>query len=188
MQAPGSGFAIGAVIGRNTDKVWRIGQGRAGRRAGVGHSDVEPDVVPPTSKPSGSSSHSPRFPADSTSPRSSVTVRWRAGYKVSSLAILGGPPARRPVVGKKPGSNTSGGNKMRRIRAPAAAAFLSIPFALTPILALPADAQLIIGYVTKSASNQGWTLINKGAEDAAIDAGVRLIVARPSRKAHSPAR
>ena len=46
MQAPGSGFAIGAVIGRNTDKVWRIGQGRAGRRAGVGHSDVEPDVGP----------------------------------------------------------------------------------------------------------------------------------------------
>jgi hypothetical protein len=39
VQAPGSGFAIGAVIGRNTDRVWRIGQGRAGRRAGVGHSD-----------------------------------------------------------------------------------------------------------------------------------------------------
>ena len=69
---------------------------------------------------------------------------------------------------------------MRRIRALAAAAFLSIPFALTPILALPADTQLIIGYVTKSAPNQGWTLINKGAEDAATDAGVRLIVAGPS--------
>ncbi len=69
---------------------------------------------------------------------------------------------------------------MRRIRALAAAALLSIPFALTPILALPADTQLIIGYVTKSAPNQGWTLINKGAEDAATDAGVRLIVAGPS--------
>jgi len=43
-----------------------------------------------------------------------------------------------------------------------------------------ADAPLVIGYVTKSASNQGWMLINKGAQDAAGDAGAQLIVAGPS--------
>jgi ribose transport system substrate-binding protein len=43
-----------------------------------------------------------------------------------------------------------------------------------------AEAPLVIGYVTKSATNQGWVLINKGAQDAAREANVRLIVAGPS--------
>jgi ribose transport system substrate-binding protein len=46
--------------------------------------------------------------------------------------------------------------------------------------ACAADAPLAIGYVTKSATNQGWVLINKGATDAAREAGVKLIVAGPS--------
>jgi ribose transport system substrate-binding protein len=61
-----------------------------------------------------------------------------------------------------------------------AAALLSIPLALTLIRSSHADAPLVIGYVTKSAPNQGWTLINKGAKDAAAEAGVRLLVAGPS--------
>lgn len=46
--------------------------------------------------------------------------------------------------------------------------------------AIAADTPLTIGYITKSATNQGWTLINAGAEDAAREAGVKLIVAGPS--------
>jgi ribose transport system substrate-binding protein len=69
---------------------------------------------------------------------------------------------------------------MRHIRALIVAALLSVPFALTPIFALRADTPLAIGYVTKSAPNQGWTVINRGAEDAAAEAGVRLIVGGPS--------
>ncbi len=46
--------------------------------------------------------------------------------------------------------------------------------------AAAADPPLAIGYVTKSATNQGWTLINSGADDAAREAGVRLIVGGPS--------
>jgi ribose transport system substrate-binding protein len=37
-----------------------------------------------------------------------------------------------------------------------------------------------IGYVTKSATNLGWVIINKGADDAAREAKVKLIVAGPS--------
>ena len=33
---------------------------------------------------------------------------------------------------------------------------------------------LVVGYVTKSATNQGWILINQGATDAAKKAGVDL--------------
>ncbi|HJS87398.1 MAG TPA: hypothetical protein VJ779_18245, partial [Acetobacteraceae bacterium] len=44
---------------------------------------------------------------------------------------------------------------------------------------IAADAPLAIGYVTKSATNQGWTLINTGAADAAREAGVQLVVAGP---------
>ncbi len=46
--------------------------------------------------------------------------------------------------------------------------------------AVAADAPLAIGYVTKSATNQGWVLINSGATDAAREAGVKLVVAGPS--------
>jgi ribose transport system substrate-binding protein len=37
-----------------------------------------------------------------------------------------------------------------------------------------------VGYVTKSATNMGWTIINKGAEDAAREENVKLIVGGPS--------
>ncbi|MBV8094039.1 MAG: sugar ABC transporter substrate-binding protein [Acetobacteraceae bacterium] len=47
-------------------------------------------------------------------------------------------------------------------------------------IAVPAQTPLVIGYVTKSATNQGWVLINKGAEDAAKAANVRLIIAGPT--------
>ena len=43
-------------------------------------------------------------------------------------------------------------------------------FAAALPVAAVADAPLAIGYVTKSATNQGWVLINKGAVDAARDA------------------
>lgn len=46
--------------------------------------------------------------------------------------------------------------------------------------ALSADVPFAVGYVTKSATNQGWLLINKGAEDAARDANVRLITGGPA--------
>jgi ribose transport system substrate-binding protein len=39
---------------------------------------------------------------------------------------------------------------------------------------------LAVGYVTKSATNQGWVLIKRGARDAADEARVRLIVGGPS--------
>jgi ribose transport system substrate-binding protein len=59
----------------------------------------------------------------------------------------------------------------------ATAAFL---LAAVPVTALAAD-QLTIGYVTKSATNQGWILINQGATDAAKDAGVELITVGPTQ-------
>jgi ribose transport system substrate-binding protein len=68
---------------------------------------------------------------------------------------------------------------MRRIRT-LVAALLFIPLSVHLVFAAQADAPLVIGYVTKSAPNQGWTLINKGAEDAAAESGVRLVVAGPS--------
>jgi ribose transport system substrate-binding protein len=44
----------------------------------------------------------------------------------------------------------------------------------------PAETPSAVGYVTKSATNLGWMIINKGAEDAAREAGVKLIVGGPS--------
>jgi ABC-type sugar transport system substrate-binding protein len=41
-------------------------------------------------------------------------------------------------------------------------------------------AKLVIGYVTKSATNQGWIIINKGASDAAKAAGAELITVGPA--------
>lgn len=41
-------------------------------------------------------------------------------------------------------------------------------------------AQISIGYVTKSATNAGWMMINQGAADAANEEGVNLITVGPS--------
>lgn len=41
---------------------------------------------------------------------------------------------------------------------------------------------MTIGYVTKSASNQGWVLINQGAADAAAEEGVALITVGPAQQ------
>lgn len=46
--------------------------------------------------------------------------------------------------------------------------------------AAAAEAPSVIGYITKSATNLGWVIINKGAEDAAREAKVKLIVGGPS--------
>jgi ABC-type sugar transport system substrate-binding protein len=69
---------------------------------------------------------------------------------------------------------------MRSIRTLLAAALLAASLVTALTVAVQADAPLVIGYVTKSALNQGWALINKGAEDAATEANVKLIVAGPS--------
>lgn len=42
--------------------------------------------------------------------------------------------------------------------------------------------QMTIGYVTKSASNQGWILINQGAADAAAEEGLALITVGPAQQ------
>lgn len=61
-----------------------------------------------------------------------------------------------------------------------------IPIALTATLLVAgprstrAEAPLVVGYVTKSATNQGWVLINRGAQDAANEAQVTLLVGGPS--------
>jgi ribose transport system substrate-binding protein len=52
--------------------------------------------------------------------------------------------------------------------------------AAMPIGALAAD-QRTVGYVTKSATNQGWILINQGAADAAKEAGAQLITVGPTQ-------
>jgi ribose transport system substrate-binding protein len=44
------------------------------------------------------------------------------------------------------------------------------------------DGQITIGYVTKSATNQGWILINQGAADAAAEAGIPLITLGPAQQ------
>jgi len=44
---------------------------------------------------------------------------------------------------------------------------------VAPFGAMAAEP-LVVGYVTKSATNQGWILINQGATDAAKKAGVDL--------------
>ncbi len=68
---------------------------------------------------------------------------------------------------------------MKILHALIAAAALVSAAAMSALPAV-ADAPLAIGYVTKSATNQGWVLINKGAADAARDGHVRLIVGGPS--------
>ncbi len=44
------------------------------------------------------------------------------------------------------------------------------------------EAGKVIGYITKSASNQGWILINRGASDAAAEAGYALITLGPAQQ------
>ena len=43
-------------------------------------------------------------------------------------------------------------------------------------------SELTIGYATKSATNQGWIIINAGANDAAADAGAELIEVGPTNE------
>ena len=43
-------------------------------------------------------------------------------------------------------------------------------------------AEKTIGYVTKTASNQGWILINQGAADAAAEEGYALITLGPAQQ------
>ena len=69
---------------------------------------------------------------------------------------------------------------MKGLRGLIAAASLFGLLAASLVAGARAESTLVIGYVTKSATNQGWMLINKGAQDAADDANVRLIVAGPS--------
>ena len=43
-----------------------------------------------------------------------------------------------------------------------------------------ASAQDVIGYITKSATNAGWMMINQGAQDAADEEGVTLVSVGPA--------
>ena len=51
-------------------------------------------------------------------------------------------------------------------------------FAITSNAAI--SAQDVIGYITKSATNAGWMMINLGAEDAAAEEGVKLVSVGPA--------
>ena len=51
-------------------------------------------------------------------------------------------------------------------------------FAITSNAAI--NAQDVIGYITKSATNAGWMMINQGAEDAAAEEGVKLVSVGPA--------
>lgn len=44
------------------------------------------------------------------------------------------------------------------------------------------DAKLLIGYATKSATNTGWVIINNGAQQAADDYGVELMMIGPPKE------
>lgn len=48
------------------------------------------------------------------------------------------------------------------------------------LISSAASAQDVIGYITKSATNAGWMMINQGAEDAAAEEGVTLVAVGPS--------
>ena len=49
----------------------------------------------------------------------------------------------------------------------------ALSFALTTMSMGSVFAQDVIGYITKSATNAGWMMINQGAEDAAKEEGVK---------------
>ena len=61
---------------------------------------------------------------------------------------------------------------------------MKLAFAGAAIAALisgtAAQAQDVIGYITKSATNAGWMMINQGAADAAKEEGVQLVSVGPS--------
>src|SRR5690242_13545681 len=69
---------------------------------------------------------------------------------------------------------------MKRILTLISTALLSASLAAPVPVDAQAEPPLAIGYVTKSATNQGGVLINQGAADAASEAHVRLIVGGPS--------
>lgn len=46
----------------------------------------------------------------------------------------------------------------------------------TPVMA----GDMLVGYVTKSATNAGWIMINNGAKDAAREMGVKLLTVGPA--------
>ena len=48
------------------------------------------------------------------------------------------------------------------------------------LISSAANAQDVIGYITKSATNAGWMMINQGAADAAAEEGVTLVAVGPS--------
>ena len=50
----------------------------------------------------------------------------------------------------------------------------------TLIAASPALAQDVVGYITKSATNAGWMMINQGAQDAANEEGITLVSVGPA--------
>ena len=50
----------------------------------------------------------------------------------------------------------------------------------TLVAASSASAQDVIGYITKSATNAGWMMINQGAQDAADEEGVTLVSVGPA--------
>ena len=57
-------------------------------------------------------------------------------------------------------------------------------FALLVFFAITSNATIyaqdVIGYITKSATNAGWMMINQGAEDAAAEEGVKLVSVGPA--------
>jgi ABC-type sugar transport system substrate-binding protein len=57
-------------------------------------------------------------------------------------------------------------------------------FALVAFFAITSNATInaqdVIGYITKSATNAGWMMINQGAEDAAAEEGVKLVSVGPA--------
>ncbi len=56
----------------------------------------------------------------------------------------------------------------------------ALSFALTTMSMGSVLAQDVIGYITKSATNAGWMMINQGAEDAAKEEGVKLVAVGPA--------
>ena len=57
--------------------------------------------------------------------------------------------------------------------------FVGIALTAT-LLSTAAMAEDVIGYITKSATNAGWMMINQGAADAAAEEGVKLVAVGPS--------
>jgi len=59
------------------------------------------------------------------------------------------------------------------------AKFVGVALTAT-LLSTAAIAEDVIGYITKSATNAGWMMINQGAADAAAEEGVKLVAVGPS--------